>query len=239
MKYNCLNATAVKTKGAYESRLAQEIAFYLFVKDFKDRHGGGVFASERSYLWEKEPADKNSDLLFDVMGTYFRNWVPPRSFRKNPATRKEGGMRKPDGMGISPKKADGAVVTEFIEVKPADNSKDGETQMAEMIDKMKEGIKGHIEEQRAIESFDPGIRAESYKFIGSPYIPSLANCSYPLTPINNASPGEMRWICYKPTRSYRVAPMIRVAGELMRYEEVMDPALDVAEEVAKKVMVMQ
>lgn len=55
-----------------------------------------------------------------------------------------------------------------------------------------------------MESFDPGIRAESFQFTGSPFIPSLANCSFPLTPLNNASPGEMRWICYKPTRSYRI-----------------------------------
>src|SRR5215469_12321407 len=138
----------------FESRLAQEIAFYLFVKDFKDRHGGGIFASERSYLTEKVPDDPNSTLLFEMMSIYFRNWVPPAAFRGNPSTRKEGGMRKPDGMGISPKKADGTVVTELIEVKPVANPTDGETAMKQMLGKLKDGMKGYIQEARTLKSFD-------------------------------------------------------------------------------------
>jgi len=204
MGFGCINAPSVGTSGQFESRLVQEIAFYLFVKDFRDRHNGGVFTSERAYLWERAPNDPNSLTIFDMMSVYFRNWVPPARFREDPSTRREGGFRKPDGMGISPKKVDGTIVTELIEVKPADNYRAAETQMREMLEKLESGIKAYIEEQRTIKSLDPGIRPEAYKFIGSPYIPPVRYCSFPLTPLNTQSPAVLRWICYKPTRNYRM-----------------------------------
>jgi hypothetical protein len=222
MGFGCSDMRSRPTR-AGEPRLAQEIAFYLFAKDFKDRHDGGVFTSERAYLWEKDPQDLNSQLIFEMMYTFFRNWVPPSRFKKDPSTRREGGQRKPDGMGISPKKGDGSIVTELIEVKPVDNPKDGETQMRDMLSKLNDGMKGYIEEQRALMSFDPGIRAESYKFIGSPFIPSSNNLLFPLTPLNIQSPTEMNWICYKPTLAYRrplgqFSPIVQEREGVILYE---------------------
>jgi len=202
MGFGCPEYVSESSK-AGEPRLAQEIAFYLFAKDFKQRHDGGVFTSERAYLWEKDPQDPNSGLIFDMMATFFRNWVPPTRFRQDPSTRREGGQRKPDGMGISPLKSDGTIVTELIEVKPYDTPRDAESQMRDMLRKLTDGMKGYIEEQRAIKSFDPGIRADSFKFVGSPFLPSSSDIMFPLTPIDLQSPTEMRWICYKPTLRYR------------------------------------
>ena len=107
-----------------ESDWAGQVAFLRFVEDFKDRHKGGVFLSQRDYLTQTYPDDGNMTTLLQMMSAYFRNWVPPAAFRQNPSTRKEGGPRKPDGLGISPLKPDGTIVVGLLEVKQANNGGD-------------------------------------------------------------------------------------------------------------------
>jgi hypothetical protein len=186
-----------------ESDWAEQVAFLRFVDDFKRRQNGGVFLSQTEYLTQQYPSDGNTTTLFQMMSTYFRNWVPPAAFRRSPSTRSEGGPRKPDGMGISPVKSDRTIVCELVEVKPADNLADGKAQLAEQLSKLRDGMKAYLDELRAIQSMDPGIREDRFQFVGSPFVPKPQHLTFPLFNLSNQSPAELSWVCYQPTIDLR------------------------------------
>ena len=186
-----------------ESDWAEQVAFLLFADQFKERHGGGLFISQHGYRSQTIVDDPNVNTLFEMMNVYFRNWVPPEAFRFDPGTRKEGGFRKPDGMGISPTYADGQIFTELIEVKPVDNLNDGQQQLATMLDKLRDGMRGFLDEERGRMSLDPGINESKFRFLGSPFIPSGRNSVFPLTNLTDQTPSEVSWVCYRPTERLR------------------------------------
>jgi hypothetical protein len=186
-----------------ESDWAEQVAYLRFVEDFKSRFNGGVFIAQRDYLTQQYPSDPNTQTLFDMMGAYFRNWVPPGAFRKNPSTRSEGGMRKPDGMGISPVQPDKTIVSELIEVKPADRLDDGKMQLHDELTKLQDGMKSYLNELRTIQSMDPGVREDRYRFVGSPFVPRPQHLTFPLFSLSDQSPAEISWVCYRPTVDLR------------------------------------
>lgn len=186
-----------------ESDWAEQVMYLRFVEDFKRRYGGGVFLSQRDYLTQTYPDDPNSKTLFEMMSTYFRNWVPPGAFRQSPSTRKEGGPRKPDGMGISPVQPDGSIICELIEVKPADNAADGRIQLNEQLSKLRDGMKGYLDELRTIMSLSPGIREDRYQFISSSFVPRPEHLTFPLFNLTDQSPASLSWVCYQPTIDLR------------------------------------
>jgi hypothetical protein len=188
-----------------ESDWAEQVLFLRFIEDFKRRMGGGVFISQRDYLTQQYPGDGVTNTLFQMMSTYFRNWVPPGAFRQSPSTRKEGGPRKPDGMGISPPQRDGSIICELIEVKPVDNLADGKQQLNEQLSKLRDGMKAYLEELRTIQSVSPAINENTFKFIGSPFVPGPADLTFPLFSLSDQSPGDISWVCYQPTLDLRRA----------------------------------
>jgi hypothetical protein len=186
-----------------ESDWAEQVAFLLFTEQFKERHGGGVFISQHGYRTQTIDDNPSAATLFEMMNVYFRNWVPPEAYKWDPGTRKEGGFRKPDGLGISPTYPDGQVFTELIEVKPVDKVSDGQQQLKDMLDKLRDGMRGWLDEERTVMSLDPGINESKFKFLGSPFIPSERHMGFPLTDLTNQTPAEVSWVCYRPTERLR------------------------------------
>jgi hypothetical protein len=191
-------------EGAINEPLYAEIgALGPFRTDFLRRYPGGLVLSQLDYQSVSTPGDANTQLILDALDTYFRNWWS----RKNPS--REGGFRKPDGMGI----ARGGSMIELMEVKPYDNYSDGLRQLNEMIGIVKDGLRGYYVERctrdQATLAFDPSTATVVR---GTPWKPGPENLVVPLIPppVNALAPGskgaqaaaqaanEISWICYKP-----------------------------------------
>jgi hypothetical protein len=124
-------------KGVDEWAWAEAGAYFQFENDFKARHGGGIVLGQLTYKNLGTPTDPATQFIIEALKVYFRNWWSPANVSR------EGGFRKPDGLGISP----GGRVIEIIEVKPYHSAKDGTTQLNEMITKIRDGLNGYYQEE--------------------------------------------------------------------------------------------
>jgi hypothetical protein len=109
--------------------VAETAAFLMFRSDFLSRYPGGIVVNQLTYRNIAKPSDPDTQFVLDALDVYFRNWWSPRNVSR------EGGFRKPDGLGIS----SGGRVIELIEVKPVKNYSDGVEQLNDMIERIKPG----------------------------------------------------------------------------------------------------
>jgi hypothetical protein len=83
-------------KGIDEWLWAETGAYVQFDRDFRSRYGGGIVVGQLTYQRLATPTDPAIQFILDALQVYFRNWWSPKNLSR------EGGFRKPDGMGISP-----------------------------------------------------------------------------------------------------------------------------------------
>jgi hypothetical protein len=175
-------------KGIDEWAWAEAGAYFQFEKDFKARHGGGIVLGQLTYKNLGTPTDPDTQFIIEALKVYFRNWWSPANVSR------EGGFRKPDGLGISP----GGRVIEIIEVKPYHSAKEGTTQLNEMITKIKDGLNGYYQEECTRTATSVGPDPANYVTVkGSPWRPSGVGLVIPLLPDPRTE--EVSWVCYRPT----------------------------------------
>jgi hypothetical protein len=116
--------------GIGEWYYAETAAFERFQSNFLNRHRGGLVINQDNYKGVGSQ-DRGIVYVLSSLRDYFRNWWS----RRNPS--REGGSRKPDGLGISP----GGRVIEIIEVKPSNRYLEAVDQLNEMIEKIKDGLR--------------------------------------------------------------------------------------------------
>jgi hypothetical protein len=174
-------------KGIDEWLWAETAAYVQFEKDFKARHKGGTVVGQLTYQTISTPTNPTLQFILDAMKVYFKNWWSQKNASR------EGGFRKPDGLGIS---ADGRII-EIIEVKPYYNSKDGASQLKGMIDILKDGLRRYYYEKSVQGGISAGPDPDNFITIkGSPWKPGKGDLEVPL--IGNPT-NDIAWICYKPT----------------------------------------
>lgn len=178
-----------KIVGAYqEYDWAETGAYVQFEKDFKSRHQGGIVLNQLTYQTIAVPNDPDVQFVIDALQEDFKNWWA----KKNSS--REGGFRKPDGLGISP----GAKVIELIEVKPWDMYDEGVAQLNEMISLINFSLKAQYDKRSLRYGMSPSYNPEYATTVkGSAWKPSGEGLTVPL-PVDPAT-GEIAWICYRPT----------------------------------------
>lgn len=166
-------------RGIGEWYYAETAAFERFQSNFLQRHRGGLVINQDNYKREGSQ-DRGIDYVLRALREYFRNWWS----RQNPS--REGGSRKPDGLGISP---NGRVI-EIIEVKPANRYLEAVDQLNEMIEKIKDGLQASNEERYMGCPVHVDVKGSIWKPEGRYLVERLPDV---------AGADEEAWICFKPT----------------------------------------
>jgi hypothetical protein len=170
----------------FEWQYAEDTAFFYFRNYFEALYRGGLVINQANYL-RVDSEDRQIRFVLNALSVYLRNWWS----KANP--KREGGARKPDGLGISP----GGRVIEVVEVKPADMRHEAEIQLNEVIGKIRDGLEAYYEE-RSIERgislpFDP----KAIVVKGSSWRPKGNELVIPLKSPDSVT--ENAWICFKPS----------------------------------------
>ena len=178
-----------KTAGGFQEYDWAETAAYIqFEKDFKSRHKGGIVLNQLTYKLITTPTDTDIQFVLEALQEDFKNWWSSTNMSR------EGGYRKPDGLGISP----GARIIELIEVKPYHSYQAGVTQLNEMISLIDFSLRAHYDKKSLREGMSPSYNPNYAVTIkGSPWKFSNDGLTIPL-PVDAAT-GEIAWICFRPT----------------------------------------
>lgn len=179
------------TRNSYELQIrrcdeyggAETIAAELFRMDFERRFGTtAVFISQREYLETRQRSTPAIEFFLSMMREHFRNWVSPRNIRR------EGGFRKPDGMGIGMRA--GQVQVELLEVKPYYHEGEGRQQIAEMIRLLRIGLQDFARHTVA----PNGMRIEDFVMTPTSWCPRPEQMACPL--FNPDATQELTWATY-------------------------------------------
>jgi hypothetical protein len=176
-------------KGIDEWLFAETAAFAGFRNYFLGENPGALVINQLNYKTIESNRDPGLQFVLDALDVYFRNWWSPKNRSR------EGGARKPDGIGIS---QDGKLI-EIIEVKPWYMHSDGSKQLDEMINIILDGLQSYYKEECMRSASSLSFNPDYIKVIASPWKPKKdAGLVVPLP--DSAGTGEIAWICFKPTR---------------------------------------
>jgi len=183
--------------------VAETAAFLEFRSDFLSRNPGGIVVNQLTYKNIAKPSDPDTQFVLDALQVYFRNWWSPRNVSR------EGGFRKPDGLGIS----SGGTVIEIIEVKPVKYYQDGVDQLNDMITRIRQGLQATYDEKSIESGMSPSFNPSYATTVkGSPWKPSGQDLVFPLFGSGN---NEIAWICFKPTKRPLADSTVPIDGVIL------------------------